>query len=146
MKSDLTIRYVLDRCKAKLARRAPEHDIDSGKDGCKARSRDLSDASLQELPIESDDLGDVCDRGLGEAGLAGRQEDIAGSAGPFDLGGERHADDGGQSTSAQSVALDHEHWATEPRTRTGRVAKISPPDFSLTNHHSEFSRTLRAAR
>ena len=101
------------RCKPLLARHAPEHDIDPGQDGGKACPRDLSDAALQELSMEGYDLGDVCDRRLGETGLPRRQQDVAGCARPFDLGCERHADDCGQSASVQSIALDDEHGAPE---------------------------------
>jgi hypothetical protein len=50
--------------------RAPKHDIDSREDGSKTGARDLSDAALQNEPIKGNDLGDVGNGRLGEAGLA----------------------------------------------------------------------------
>ena len=101
---------------------------------------------MEDLSVEGDNLGNVGNGWLSEAGLARREKNIAGGLGPLDLRSEGHADNGGKGAAIQSIALNDEDGATKPRSRANWVAKVSPPDFTLADHHSELWRTLRAAR
>jgi len=48
--------------------------------------------------------------------------------------------------SVQGVALNDENWSAKPRPRANGLTEVRPPNFSLSDHHSELWRTLRAAR
>ena len=78
--------------------------------------------------------------------LSGTVQDISGGTGPFHLRREGNADDCDKRAAIQSVTLNNKDWSTKPRPRSDRIAEVRPPNLALANHHSEFSRTLRAAR
>ncbi len=132
--------------KRMLARHTPENDIDAREHRCQACPWDLSNAALKDLPIKRNDLGDVGNRRLGEAGLSRGEKDVASGVRPLDLGSKWDTDDGGQGAAVQSVTLDDENWSAKPRARSDGLAEVGPPDLTLTDHHSELARTLRAAR
>lgn len=62
------------RVRAELARPS-EYDIDAGKNGRESGARNLSNAPLEDLSIEGDDLRNVGNGGLGEAGIARRESE-----------------------------------------------------------------------
>jgi hypothetical protein len=128
-----------------LARHAPENYIDAREHSCQACPWDLSNAALKDLPIKRNDLGDVGNRRLGKAGLSRGEKDVASGARPLDLGSKWDTDDGGQRAAVQGVTLDDEHWSAKARARSDGLPEVGPPDLTLTDHHSELSRTLRAA-
>jgi hypothetical protein len=132
-------------CNALLARPS-ENDINAGENRRKARPRNLTNALLKDLPVERDYLRYVCNGWLGEAGVARRQENIAGGLGPLDLRSEGHTDNGSKRATIQRVTLNDENGSTKARSRPNRITEISPPNFTLSNHHSEPRRSLRAAR
>jgi hypothetical protein len=123
-----------------------EDDINPGQNGSESHPRNLSNPSLEDLSIERDNLGNVGNGRLSEAGLAWREKNIARSLGPLDLRSEGHADNRGKGAAIQSIALNDEDGSTKSRSRANWVTKVSPPNFTLPDHHSELWRTLRAAR
>jgi len=60
------------RCKPKLARPS-EDDIDPGKNCRESRARNFSHAPLENLSVERNDLGNVGNGRLCEAGIARRK-------------------------------------------------------------------------
>lgn len=60
----------LNQVRVTLTRHAPENYIDAREHSCQACPWDLSNAALKDLPIKRNDLGDVGNRRLGEAGLS----------------------------------------------------------------------------
>ena len=136
---------MLVRCEPKLARPS-EDDIDPGKDGRESRARDFSNAPLKNLSVERDDLGNVGYGRLCEAGVSRGEEHVSRRLGPLDLRSERHTDHGCEGASVQGVALNDEHRSANTRPRAHGVTEGRPPNFPLSDHHSELWRTLRAAR
>ena len=136
---------VLVRCKPKLARPS-EDDIDPGKNGRESRARNFSNTPLKNLSVERDDLGNVGNGRLCEACLARREENVSGGLGPLDLRSEGHTDHGCKRASVQSVALNDQNRSAKTRPRANGLTEVRPPNFPLSDHHSELSRTLRAAR
>jgi len=63
---------VLVRCKPKLARPS-EDDIDPGKNCRESRARNFSNALLENLSVERNDLGNVGNGRLCKAGIARRK-------------------------------------------------------------------------
>jgi len=70
---------------SRLARHAPENDIDAREYGGEARTWDLADPALEDASIEGYDLRNVRDRRLREAGLSRGEEHVPGCASPLDL-------------------------------------------------------------
>ena len=136
---------MLVRCKPKLARPS-EDDIDPGKNGRESRARNLSNAPLENASVERNDLRNVSNGRLCEAGIARREEHVPGCLGPLDLRSERHTHHGRKRTSVQCIALNDENRSAKARPAANGLAEVRPPNFPLSNHHSELSRTLRAAR
>lgn len=133
------------RCKPKLARPS-EDDIDAGKNGCESGTRNFSNTPLENLSVERDDLGNVCNGRLCEACIARREENVSGGLGPLDLRSERYTDHGCERASVQGVTLNDENWSAKARPRANGLTEVRPPNFTLPDHHSELWRTLRAAR
>ena len=136
---------MLVRCKPKLTRPS-EDDIDAGENGRESRPGNLSNAPLENLSVERNDLRNVGNGGLREAGIARREENVSGCLGPLDLRSEGHTDHGRKRAPVQGVALNDENRSAKARSRANGLAEVRPPNFPLSNHHSELSRTLRAAR
>jgi len=104
---------VLVRCKPKLARHAPEHDIDAA-----------STAVRRGRGFCQPDAGECCDRaqqfekrlrpkallGWSRAGIAAR----SGRTRPLDLGGQWHAHDCAECATVQGVALHDENGRLNP--------------------------------
>jgi len=134
------------RCKPKLARHAPEHNIDAREYGGEARTWNLANPALEDASVERKDLRNVRDRRLREACLPRGKKHVPGCASPLDLGSKWHADNGCKGAAVQCVTLHHKDGSPKPRTGTDRIAEIRPPNLALSDHHSEFSRAFRAAR
>lgn len=125
--------------------RAMRDDIDPGKDGREPCARYFANAPSKNLSVERDDLGNVGYGRLCEAGISRGEEHVPGRLGPLDLRSERHADHGRESASVQRVRLNDEHRSAKTRPRANGVTEGRPPNFPLSDHHSEPFRTLRAA-
>jgi len=78
--------------------------------------------SIGEGPtVESDDLRDVGDRVLGQAGKPGTEQDVDRRLGPAQVAGQRDADDGGDVAAVKGVPLDDDDWALEAGLGAGRL-------------------------
>src|SRR6266536_45011 len=122
-----------------------EHDVQPREHELQLLLRDAADTLREEGAVERDDLRDVGDGLLGEAGAPRRQENVAGRLGPFEVARERHAHDGRDAAPVEGVALDDENGPAEPRSGARRRGKVGPADVALGDHHSERSSTWRAA-
>lgn len=130
---------------ALLASPSQDH-IDTGENRRKSRPRDFPNTLLEDLSVKRDDLGNVGNGRFGEAGIARGEQDVARGLAPLELRREGHTDNSSERAAVQSVALHDEDRATKPWARTDRITQSSPPNLTLTDHHSELWRTLRAAR
>ena len=101
---------------------------------------------MENLSVERDDLGNVGNGRLCEACIARREENVSRGLGPLDLRSERHTDHGCKRASVQSVALNDQNRSPKTRPRANGLTEVRPPNFPLSDHYSELSRTLRAAR
>ena len=99
-----------------LARHSPEHDVDTGKNGCETRPGNSADATPKDPSIQCDDLRNVGDRGLSKFRLARREQDVPRGSRPLELRRERHADNGSQSAAVERVALNNQNGSAKPRT------------------------------
>jgi hypothetical protein len=86
-----------------------------------------------------DNLRNVCDRRLREAGLARGEKHVTGCASPLYLGRQWYAHDGAEGAAVQGVALNDKNRSPEPRTRTDRIAEVCPA------HPSPWAITTRSS-
>ena len=99
----------------------------------------------QQNFVQGDDLGDVSHRLLGETCRSRRQDNVSGCPRPLKIAGQRDADDRCNSAPVHGIALHYHDGSSKPRARSCRHWKISPPNFPLADHHSDFSRMRRDA-
>lgn len=128
-----------------LARVLPEHDVDTSQDSKKPESRNLADTALEHGAIERHNLRRVGNGWLGQPGLPGSKLKVARRAGPLELRREGNDHNRCEGGPVQRVALDNENRAPKAGLGAGRLAEVSPPDLALSDYHSDFSRTARAA-
>ena len=90
-----------------------EDDVDPGMDQIQFRPRKSADAVRKERSIERDDLRDVGYRILGQSSLAGAEGHVAGCLRPSQIGRQRYAYDGRNSTAINGIALHNYHRTAE---------------------------------
>lgn len=121
------------------------HHINAEDDEFKLLLGHDPDPVHQGVPVESENLGYVGDRILGQPGrLRGKQE-VAGRLGPAQIAGEHDADDGDDATPAEGVALNDDDRAPEARLGSDGIRQLRPPDLALGDYQSDRLRIGRAA-
>jgi hypothetical protein len=84
----------------------------------------------------------TCDRGLRQAGIAPPTEDVAGSRGQLEVGGDCDHDHGADRALVEVVRLENDDRAPKSRCRSDWPAQCRPPDLASAHYH--FSRSARA--
>jgi hypothetical protein len=59
----------------------------------------------------------------------------------LEIAGQRHADERADPAGLQCVALHDHHRTSKNRCGTNWLAVISPPNFALSDYHSDFFKT-----
>ena len=108
-----------------------ENRVDSPQDQVEFGARQPSYAFGKEILIDGDDLRDISHRILREAGDPSKQLDISRGQRPFEVAGQRNADDGVNTTLIEGVTLHHNYRPAESRPGASRGGKVRPPNLAL---------------
>lgn len=110
----------------------PQAHFDSGHH----LGRDSSSAPGEVVLIEGDELGDVRDRVLREAGTLGGKQHVPRSVEETHVRGENHPDHGAKPTPVEGVGLHDEDGAAKSRLGPLRIIEVRPPDFAALDYQS----------
>jgi len=122
-----------------------EDDVDAEKHELELLLGQSPDAIGECPTVESDDLRDVGDRVLRQAGEPGVEQDVAGCFGPAQVAGQGDTDDGRDVAAVEDVPLDDHDRAPKAGLGAGRLLEVGPPDLALGDHQSERPSVRRAA-
>jgi hypothetical protein len=122
-----------------------ENNVYPGENQPKLRPRQPPDPIGKQRLVQGHDLGNVCNRILGEAGNTGRKQYISWGISPFDIACKGNTDNRTYSASVKRVSLNNHNRPAKSRARARRIRKICPPNISLRDHHSICSRMRRDA-
>ena len=122
-----------------------QNRIQSCEDEIELRSRQLADAIRQQPLIDRQDLRCVGHRIIREIGDLRGEEYVSGKVSQSDIGRERNAYHCLDATTVESIALDDDDRPAISGSRSDGDRKVRPPDLSLRDHHSVFSRIRRPA-
>ncbi len=124
---------------------ATQDHIDAREQQLELCASKFTDPIGENCFVQGDNLRDVGDRILREAGEFAWKMDVPWGICPCKVAGQWYTNDGGYPAAIQRVPLNDHNRAAKARARSGRAGKIRPPDLSLRNHHSKLSKTSRLA-
>ena len=120
-------------------------DVDTGQQQFQLGLRELSDLICEETPVDSHDLRHIGDGVFRQPCDACRETSIAWRFGPVKIACQWDTNHGADLASIEIIALNDNDRPAEAGSGSSWRSKISPPDFSLPDHHSDRSKTLRLA-
>lgn len=119
-----------------------KHDIDSRQNHPNCSWGKLTHARRQGGLVDCYDLRHVRHAVFRESARRPFEFNVSGSRGPFEITGDRDADNGRDSASIEAVALNDDNRPTETWGRPIGIRQVGPPNFALFDYQS----TLRSVR
>jgi len=102
-------------------------------------------ARREQILVDTYDLRHVSHGILRQPRKTRRKMDVPWGQGPFEIAGQRNADNGGNAAPIESVTLHHNDWPAQTGTGARWRREIRPPDLTLRDYHSLRPKVRRAA-
>jgi hypothetical protein len=102
-------------------------------------------ARRQQILVDTYDLRHVSYGILRQSRKTRCKMEVPWGQGPFEIAGQRNADNRSNAAPIEGVTLHHNDRPTETRTGACWRREIRPPDLTLRDYHSLRSRVRRAA-
>lgn len=120
-------------------------DVDPSQQQLQLGSREFSDSVCEGALVDGHDLRYVRNRVFRESCDAWQEADVARCVGPAKIACDGDANYRSNPTPVEIVALNYNDRFAKARSGPSRRSQVSPPDFSLPDHHPDRSKTLRLA-
>ena len=126
-------------------RSSADDHVNSRQDKLELTSRNFPHSLNKLAFIQCHDKRYVRNRVFRQPGRRCGQQHIPGRSLPFEITGQRYADDCADPTGIQRVTLHDHHGTSVARRGANWLAEISPPGFTLPDYHSVFFKTCLPA-
>lgn len=122
-----------------------ESQAEAGVEGAEQFRRQWADSFGEPVAVDRQQLRNLDDGILRQAGGARRAEYVAGRIGARQVRGHRGDDRGAEPGAVERIALDDHDRPAKPWLGSSRFLEIRPPDFASSDHQSDAFSVRRAA-